>query len=393
MAGSRRSIAPAPALADALLALNAAPIDRASICRLALDAEAWVDASAGDVANGTALAARLGVPARTLAVARTAVRAAAAVADAERAAAAAVGARVLTRLDADYPAALRHLPLPPPVLYCRGTLPASFGDEAEAAVAIVGSRHPTAYGREAAWLFGRDLARAGVVVVSGFARGVDAAAHRGALAGGGATVAVLGCGVDVAYPAEHHPALADEVAAQGALLAELPLGTPPRKLHFPVRNRLIAALTRATVVVEAAMRSGSLITARCALDLGRDVLALPGRIFDDTAMGANALLADGARPALHPRDVARRARHRRRGARARRAAAASRPRRAAVGSTARRRGARRRRARVALRGAHRRNPRRAARARARGLDRAAAGTALLQARLTGPLDDRAKPVC
>jgi DNA processing protein len=303
MARSRRSAAPAPALDDALLALNAAPIDRASICRLALDAEAWVDASTADVANGTALAARLGVPARTLAVARTAVRAAAAVADAERAAAAALGARVLTGLDADYPAALRHLPLPPPVLYCRGMLPACFGDEAAPAVAIVGSRHPTAYGREAAWLFGRDVARAGVVVVSGFARGVDAAAHRGALAGGGTTIAVLGCGVDVAYPAEHHPALADEVAAHGALLAELPLGTPPRKLHFPVRNRLIAALTRATVVVEAAMRSGSLITARCALDLGRDVLALPGRIFDDTAMGANALLADGARPALHPRDV------------------------------------------------------------------------------------------
>ena len=303
MARSRRSTDPAPALADALLALNAAHVERASICRLALDAEAWVDAPAGDVANGAALAASLGVPARTLSVARAAVRAAAAVADSERAAAAALGARVLTRLDADYPAALRHLPLPPPVLYCRGTLPASFGDEAEAAVAIVGSRHPTAYGREAAWLFGRDLARAGVVVVSGFARGVDAAAHRGALAGGGTTVAVLGCGVDVAYPAEHHPALADEVAAQGALLSELPLGTPPRKNHFPVRNRLIAALTRATVVVEAAMRSGSLITARCALDLGRDVLALPGRIFDDTAMGTNALLADGARPALHPRDV------------------------------------------------------------------------------------------
>jgi DNA processing protein len=176
-------------------------------------------------------------------------------------------------------------------------------------VAVVGSRHPSAYGREAAWLFGRDLARAGVIVVSGFARGVDAAAHRGALAGGGPTVAVLGCGVDVPYPAEHHRdsgrpgGLAAEVAAHGALLAELPLGTPPRKLHFPVRNRLIAALARATLVVEAALRSGSLITARCALDLGRDVLALPGRIFDDTAMGTNALLADGARPALHPRDV------------------------------------------------------------------------------------------
>src|SRR5262249_33077121 len=149
-------------------------------------------------------------------------------------------------------------------------------------VAIVGSRHPTSYGREAAWVFARDLARAGVVVVSGFARGVDAAAHRGALAGGGSPVAVLGCGVDYPYPADHHPALAGEVAAQGALVSELPVGAPPKKLHFPVRNRVIAALARATLVVEAAARSGSLITARCALELGREVLALPGRVFDDT---------------------------------------------------------------------------------------------------------------
>ena len=285
-------------IADALVALNAAPMTRASVCRLALVAEAWVDA-AEDTAT---LAARLGVPARSLAGARTATLAARAVADAERMAAAAAGARVLTRLDAAYPPALCHLPLPPPVLYCRGELPAALGGDGPS-VAIVGSRHPTAYGREAAWLFARDLARAGVVVVSGFARGVDAAAHRGALAGGGLTVAVLGCGLDVAYPTEHHPALAGEVAAQGALLSELPMGTPPRKVHFPVRNRLIAALTRATLVVEAALRSGSLITARCALELGREVLALPGRIFDDTALGTNALIADGARPALHPRDV------------------------------------------------------------------------------------------
>ncbi|HEV8240225.1 MAG TPA: DNA-processing protein DprA [Thermoanaerobaculia bacterium] len=222
---------------------------------------------------------------------------------AERAAAAALGARIVTQLDADYPPALHHLPSPPPLLYCKGTLPAALIDGAGPAVAIVGSRNPSHYGREAAWLFGRDLARAGVTVVSGFARGVDAAAHRGALAGGGPTVAVLGCGLDVRYPREHHPKLADEVVANGALLSELPLGAQPLKGHFPVRNRLIAALTQATLVVEAAVRSGSLITARCALELGREVLALPGRVFDDNAMGPNALLADGARPALHPRDV------------------------------------------------------------------------------------------
>ncbi len=297
---ARRPSPTAPALADALIALNAAPMGRASVCRLAVDAEAWVGAPEAD---GARLAADLGIPAATLGRARAAVQAATAVAAAERQAAAALGARILTWLDDDYPATLRHLPLPPPVLYCRGTLPAALANGSGAAVAIVGSRHPSTYGREAAWLFGRDLARAGVVVVSGFARGVDAAAHRGALAGGGATVGVMGCGVDVAYPREHHPQLAAELAAQGALLSELPLGAAPLKLHFPIRNRLIAALTQATLVVEAAVRSGSLITARYALELGREVLALPGRIFDDNAMGTNALLADGARPALHPRDV------------------------------------------------------------------------------------------
>lgn len=222
---------------------------------------------------------------------------------------AALGARVLSRSDGDYPPALRHLPQPPPLLYCKGTLPPGLVSGAGPAVAIVGSRNPSSYGREAAWLFGRDLARAGVTVVSGFARGIDAAAHRGALAGGGPTVAVLGCGLDVPYPRDHYRSagnpggLAGEVSANGALLSELPLGAPPHKSHFPVRNRLIAALTQATLVVEAAVRSGSLITARCALDLGREVLAVPGRVFDDNAMGPNALLADGARPALHPRDV------------------------------------------------------------------------------------------
>ena len=297
---ARRPSPTAPALADALIALNAAPMGRASVCRLAVDAEAWVGAPEAD---GARLAAELGIPAATFGRARAAVQAATAVATAERQAAAALGARILTWLDDDYPATLRHLPLPPPVLYCRGVLPAALANGGGAAVAIVGSRHPSTYGREAAWLFGRDLARAGVVVVSGFARGVDAAAHRGALAGGGATVGVMGCGVDVAYPREHHPQLAAELAAQGALLSELPLGAAPLKLHFPIRNRLIAALTQATLVVEAAVRSGSLITARYALELGREVLALPGRIFDDNAMGTNALLADGARPALHPRDV------------------------------------------------------------------------------------------
>jgi DNA processing protein len=289
-----------PAPSDVLIALNGAPLTRASICRLALDLDDWIEVSGADSGS---LATTLGVPHEALSRARTAARAAPALAAAERAAAAAAGARLVTLRDENYPQALRRLRLPPPVLYCRGTLPAALGDEAAPVAAIVGSRHPSGYGREAAWMFGRELARAGVLVVSGFARGVDAAAHRGALAGGGETVGVLGCGIDVPYPSDHHPQLAAEVASQGALISELPLGASPLRTHFPVRNRLIAALARVTLVVEATLRSGSLITARHALDLGREVMALPGRVFDDAAVGPNALIADGARPALSPRDL------------------------------------------------------------------------------------------
>jgi DNA processing protein len=140
-----------------------------------------------------------------------------------------------------------------------------------------------------------------VTVVSGFAVGVDAAAHAGALERG-ATVAVLGCGHDVDYPAGHRE-LGARIARSGARVSEFPPGTSPSPWQFPVRNRLIAALGRACVVVEAAPRSGSLVTARLALELGREVLAVPGRVVDELALGVNALLADGARPVLDPRDV------------------------------------------------------------------------------------------
>src|SRR5688500_12595692 len=156
---ARRPSPTAPVLANALIALNAAPMGRASVCRLAVDAEAWIGAPEAD---GARLAAELGIPAATYGRARAAVQTASAVAATERQAAAALGARILTWLDDDYPATLRHLPLPPPVLYCRGVLPAALANGGGAAVAIVGSRHPSTYGREAAWLFGRDLARAGV---------------------------------------------------------------------------------------------------------------------------------------------------------------------------------------------------------------------------------------
>jgi DNA processing protein len=170
------------------------------------------------------------------------------------------------------------------------------------AVAVVGARKASDYGLEIAGWLGRELAAAGVTVVSGFAAGIDAAAHRGALETG-ATVAVLGCGLDFDYPRGQLELAARIVAGGGARLTEFPVGREPATWHFPVRNRLIAALARACVVVEAAPRSGSLVTARLALELGREVLAVPGRVTDELALGTNALIADGARPALDPRDV------------------------------------------------------------------------------------------
>lgn len=188
----------------------------------------------------------------------------------------------------DYPPLLARLEDAPAVLWARGQ-PAVL---ALPAVAVVGSRAASPEGLRAARVLGEDLASAGVVVVSGLARGVDAAAHAGALACG-RTVAVLGCGVDVPYPAEH-VALATEVAATGALVAEFPPRTPPRAHHFPLRNRIISGLSLATVVVEAAERSGALITARTALDQGREVMAMPGTVAGGRNRGAHGLIRDGA---------------------------------------------------------------------------------------------------
>ncbi|HET9211585.1 MAG TPA: DNA-processing protein DprA, partial [Thermoanaerobaculia bacterium] len=191
----------------------------------------------------------------------------------------------------------RQLSPPPPVLYIRGEIPAG------PAVAVVGSRRADPYGREAADLFSRALAAAGVTVVSGFAQGIDAAAHRSALAApGGRTVAVLGCGLGVDYP-RGHGQLADQIAARGAVVTEFPCGLIPRAWHFPLRNRTLAALAAGTLVVQAALRSGSLITARHAVDLGREVWAVPGRIFDEGSLGANSLIREGAQLVQHPADL------------------------------------------------------------------------------------------
>ncbi len=198
--------------------------------------------------------------------------------------------------DGEFPAPLASLSDPPLGLFVRGRLPAP------QAVALVGSRRATAYGREVAEYFGRELARAGVWVISGMARGVDGAAHRGALASGGWTAAVWGAGPDRIYPAEH-AALAEDIAARGGLITEYPPGAPPLPHHFPERNRLVAGLAKVVVVIEASERSGALITARLALEEGREVMAVPGSVFSRLSAGPNALLRAGAAPVLAPSDI------------------------------------------------------------------------------------------
>jgi DNA processing protein len=192
--------------------------------------------------------------------------------------------------DPAYPAALTTIVDPPAVLWTRGCLTPLNA----MAVAIVGSRAASPYALSVAEQLAGDLAARGVVIVSGLARGVDSAAHRGALAAGGITVGVLGSGVDVVYPREH-ASLAAQIDVRGAVISELVPGTPPTPFFFPLRNRIISGLSRAIVVVEANQKSGSLITARCALEQGRDVLAVPGNVLTGRNRGAHALLRDGAR--------------------------------------------------------------------------------------------------
>jgi DNA processing protein len=200
------------------------------------------------------------------------------------------GISVLTAFDEAYPAVLAEIADPPFALFFSGAL-----ERLKApAVSVVGSRGASRYGREVAFRLARDLSQAGVCVVSGFARGVDAAAHEAALDGPGGTIAVLGCGLDVDYPRENSR-LKDALTSGGHLiLTEYPPGEEPRARHFPVRNRIIAGLSSGVVVVEASRRSGSLITARLAADFGRDVFAVPGSVFSETSVGAHELLRDGA---------------------------------------------------------------------------------------------------
>jgi DNA processing protein len=199
------------------------------------------------------------------------------------------GVSIVTWADGDYPSRLREIPDPPLALFVRGEV----ADLDRPAVAIVGARRASGYGRRVAEELGRDLAGAGLVVVSGLAAGIDAAAHRGALAAGGRTVAVLGTGIDRVYPPWHRD-LADEISGSGALVTEFGPGEPPRPGHFPQRNRIVSGLTVATVVVEAGERSGSLITARHALEQNRAVFAVPGPLGPSRHAGPHRLIREGA---------------------------------------------------------------------------------------------------
>jgi len=200
------------------------------------------------------------------------------------------GSRVLTLGDGDYPEALRWIPEPPPVLYIRGTL----RHEDSLAVAVVGSRRPSPYGQLAAQRLSAELAQYGLTVVSGLARGIDSLAHRGALQAGGRTIAVLGSGINVVYPPEHRR-LYDAISAQGAVVSEFPCDTKPDRWNFPRRNRIISGLALGTLVVEASDHSGSLHTARHALEQGREVFAVPGRIDVPSSRGTNDLIKRGAK--------------------------------------------------------------------------------------------------
>ena len=206
--------------------------------------------------------------------------------------------RILLRDDPAFPGILTQLPDPPPLLYMRGDL----RDRDDPAVAVVGSRHATCYGLEMARLLAGEIAAAGVTVVSGLARGIDREAHAAALDAGGRTLAFLGSGIDRIYPRECTE-LAERISCNGAILSEFPLGTPPLAGNFPVRNRLISGVARGTLVVEAAAFSGSLITARMALEQGREVFAVPGNATTGNALGPNSLIQQGAKLVMRGRDV------------------------------------------------------------------------------------------
>ena len=212
-------------------------------------------------------------------------------ADRERKWAEELGLTIVTMADKAYPASLMEIYDPPLVLYIKGTVPATW----PRGIAVVGSRETSHYGLETAKKLGYQLAYAGVPVISGLARGIDTAAHLGALAAKGTTWAALGCGLDKMYPPENDVLAAKIVESGGCLISELPLGTSPDKRTFPMRNRIVSGLSFGCLVIEAGRQSGALITARQALDQGRQVFAVPGRIDNPLAQGCHQLIKDGAK--------------------------------------------------------------------------------------------------
>ncbi|MEW6040456.1 MAG: DNA-processing protein DprA, partial [Elusimicrobiota bacterium] len=208
------------------------------------------------------------------------------------------GAKIVTLSDSDYPALLREIFNPPPVIYVHGGLCKSD----ENAIAVIGTRRPTDYGRMSAERISGDLAACGITVVSGLARGIDTAAHKAALSSGGRTIAVLGCGLGIHYPYENYK-LEENIAKSGAVISEFPMGFPPDRGNFPRRNRLIAGLALGTVVVEAPQKSGALITAFFALEQGKEVFAVPGSIKSKFSRGPHYLIKQGAKLIENVQDI------------------------------------------------------------------------------------------
>lgn len=196
----------------------------------------------------------------------------------------------------EYPEMLKYISDPPLVLYTRGSIPKLN------AIAIVGSRKASGYGIETAFKIASELALSDLIIVSGMARGIDTAAHSGALDANGKTVAVLGCGVDIVYPPENRNIM-DRIIKSGAVISEYPPGSPPSTIHFPSRNRIISGMSLGTLVVEAGLKSGSLITVNCALEQGREVFAIPGNINNFNSMGTNRMIKDGAKIVLNSEDI------------------------------------------------------------------------------------------
>ena len=208
------------------------------------------------------------------------------------------GIRMMSILDSDYPQNLAAIYDPPLILYIKG----SFIPEDRYSIAVVGSRHPSTYGIRMAGKFSSELSARGMTIVSGFARGIDGEAHRGALRAKGRTIAVLGCGLDIIYPKEHG-SLYHQIVESGAIISEFPMGTQPKAVHFPQRNRIITGLSIGVLVVEANQRSGSLITASIAAEEGREVYAIPGPIDSITAQGTNHLIQTGAKLVSSAEDI------------------------------------------------------------------------------------------